>query len=141
MPAERTKFEDYLKSHNLKLTRERRLILDEIMQSNRHIEAEDVVYNLKNKGKKVSRATVYRTLELLKETGLVRRVCLGENQYRYEQVYGKEKHNHLVCVKCGNLIEFENEQVDHLQAEICQAHEFQMVTRCFQIFGFCQKCK
>ena len=103
---ERRLFIDYLGRKRLKITRERTALFDEVFSAHRHFDADDLVVRMHDKGKKISRATVYRTLELLFECGLVGRVRLNEEKYRYERLHRGEHHDHLVCTGCGRVIEF-----------------------------------
>ncbi len=140
MLAEIEKIEDFLKQKHLKFTEERKLIIDEMLSSQRHFEPEELVEHLRQKGKRVSRATVYRTLELLIEGGLVKKVCLGEHCFRYEHILGRKNHSHMVCLKCGALIEFSDEMIDQRQKWLSEQQGFEVLSRCFQIFGYCKNC-
>lgn len=135
-------FEYYLRRKNLKLTQERRVILDEMAGSDRHFGPEDLLFNLREKGKRVSRATVYRTLDLLVDSGVVKRVCLGPQQFYYESIAKKEqKHSHLVCLRCGKITEFSDQATEERLSRICRENSFRMTSRCFQVFGFCSNCR
>src|SRR4030066_788071 len=136
------KFEYFLRKKNLKLTRERRDILDEMSGSDRHFGPEELLLQLRDKGKRVSRATVYRTLELLVNSGVVKKVCLGPQQFHYESLAQKEqRHSHLVCLKCGKIVEFSDPRTEERINEICRENNFKMTSRCFQVFGFCSRCR
>jgi Fur family ferric uptake transcriptional regulator len=136
------KFEYYLRKKNLKLTQERRDILDEMSGSDRHFGPEELLLQLRDKGKRVSRATIYRTLDLLVNSGVVKRVCLGPQQFYYESIAKKEqRHSHLVCLKCGKIVEFSDEVAEGRITQICRENEFKMTSRCFQIFGLCSDCR
>ncbi len=136
------KFEHYLRKKNLKLTQERRVILDEMSGSERHFGPEELLTQLREKGKRVSRATVYRTLDLLVDSGVVKKVCLGPQQFYYESLANKkQKHSHLVCLKCGRIVEFSDPRTEERINQICDEHNFRMTSRCFQVFGLCSKCK
>ncbi len=103
---ERRVFTEFLKKKGLKTTRERTALFDEIFSAHRHFDAEDLVIRMRERGTKISRATIYRTLEILHECGLVGRVRLNEEKYRYERLKRGEHHDHLVCTSCGKVIEF-----------------------------------
>src|SRR5438874_12512536 len=87
---ERKTFSEFLAKKGLKTTKERSLLFDEIFSAHRHFDADDLVARMREKGKKISRATVYRTLELLFECGPVGRVRLNEDKYRYERLRKRE---------------------------------------------------
>src|SRR3990172_2722971 len=98
------KFRQYLYSEGQKFTPERIAVLDEIASHKRHFEADDLYVRLRSNGLKISRATVYRTLDVLVRSGIVDKVELGENRAYFEYVYGMEHHDHLICVQCGKVL-------------------------------------
>ena len=96
----------YLKSSgNRRATSERYAILDEVMRTQGHFDAEGLYYRLITNGVKVSRATVYNTLELLQNCGLVSKYRFTENSSRYEKAFGRPHHHHLICLECGDIFE------------------------------------
>src|SRR2546423_9745469 len=113
------RFQDFLAQNALKLTTEREALVREICATHYHFEADELLFKMKQKSVKISRATVYRTLELLVKSGLVRRVHLGEEHYHYEHVRGDSHHDHLVCTACGSVIEFNDPELEQRQLEIC----------------------
>lgn len=138
---ERRVFVEFLKRRGLKTTRERTALFDEIFSAHRHFDADDLVEKMRERGKKISRATVYRTLELLHECGLVGRVRLNEEKYRYERLRKGEHHDHLVCTGCGRVIEFVEPRIELLQDEVCSRHDFAPSTHSHQIWGLCAPCR
>ena len=134
-------FERYLKTKNLNLTRERKLILDKVFSIDGHSEADEIFLRLKKDKKDVSRATVYRTLGLLVDSGLVRKVYLGEDHIHYEHTFGHTHHDHLVCLKCGKVIEFSDKKIEKLQSSVCQENGFKELSHTVQIFGYCKGCR
>src|ERR1700692_434641 len=98
------RFSDFLSRQGQKLTRERTALVREIFSTHYHFEADELLFTMKQKSVKISRATVYRTLELLVKSGLVRRVHLGEDHYHYEHISENSHHDHLVCTTCGTGI-------------------------------------
>jgi Fur family ferric uptake transcriptional regulator len=139
--SEKKLFVDFLLGKNLKLTRQREAVVDEIFSGSGHFEAEEIVQRLKANRSRVSRATVYRTLELLLECKLVERLELGGAGSYYEHVHPGEHHDHLICTQCGNVIEFHNEKLENMQAEICNNFDFQETHHSLRIFGLCSKCR
>src|SRR5258706_12427463 len=108
MPAverEVQRFQQFLGKQGLKLTNERKALVREIFATHYHFEADELLFKMKEKRVKISRATVYRTLELLVKSGMVRRVHLGEDHYHYEHVTGNSHHAHLICTPCRTVIE------------------------------------
>jgi Fur family ferric uptake transcriptional regulator len=138
---ERRLFGEFLKRKGLKTTRERSALFGEIFSTHRHFDAEDLVIRMREHGTKISRATIYRTLELLHECGLVGRVRLNEEKYRYERLRKGEHHDHLVCTGCGKVIEFIDPAIEHRQDAVCRAHDFVATSHSHQIWGLCGACR
>lgn len=138
--AVKKQFKDFIKKKGLKFTSQRETILDEILNVKGHFEIEDMVRRIKEKDIPVSRATVYRTLNILKEMGLVSEVIKYSNKTIYE-ISLKQHHDHLICTKCGNIIEFSEEEIEKLQDKICQEYGFKPETHRLEIFGTCKNCR
>lgn len=134
-------FAKYLSSKDLKLTKEREAVLREIFLYRGHLEAEDLWHRLRKKKKRASRATIYRTLELLVDSGIVRKVDLGHGHSHYEHVLGHAHHEHMVCLKCGKVIEFSDKKIEDSLKRLCEKSRFEHSSHCFQIFGYCKDCK
>ena len=134
-------FQTFLQTQGLKLTGERSALVREIFSIHYHFEADELLFKMKEKGLKISRATVYRTLELLVKSGLVRRVHLGEDHYHYEHVSGNSHHDHLICTTCGGVIEFHDEELERLQLAICEKKKFTPTFHNLQILGVCDSCR
>ena len=134
-------FRQFLLAQGLKLTRERESLLREIFASHYHFEADELLFRLKEKNVKTSRATIYRTLDLLVKSGLVRRVHLGEDHYHYERVTRNSHHDHLICTTCGGVIEFHDNEIEARQLEICRRKKFTPTFHNLQILGICDECR
>ena len=137
---------DILRKHlktsgNLRATPERFAVLDAVMQSQGHFDAEALTYRLKTSGVKISKATVYNTLDLLQECGLVSKYRFAENISRYEKAYGRPQHHHLICLECGDIIEFVNDRLERIQEEVCAEKSFDPQSSSLQIFGTCSRCR
>ncbi len=122
-------------------TPERFAVLDAVLESQGHFDAEALYYRIITSGKKISRATVYNTLELLKECGLVSKYRFAENISRYEKAFGRPQHHHLICLECGDIIEFVHERLERIQEEACAEKGFTPQSSSLQIFGTCAKCR
>jgi Fur family ferric uptake transcriptional regulator len=133
-------FAKYLDSKDLKLTKERKAVLQEIFLHRGHLEAEDILHNLRKK-KRASRATIYRTLELLVDSGIVRKVDFGHGHSHYEHVLGHAHHEHMVCLKCGKVIEFSDKKIESSLKKLCEKIGFEHTSHCFQVFGYCKDCR
>ena len=138
---EQLRFERFLRGRGLKLTEERKSLLSAIFQWDHHFDADELHMSLKQRGQDISRATVYRTLDLLIQSGLVRKQSLGDQHAHYEAVRGNEHHDHLICLNCGKIIEFFREDLEALQDSICEAHHFKPLHHSHQIFGLCESCQ
>ncbi|MFN2442664.1 MAG: Fur family transcriptional regulator [Thermoanaerobaculia bacterium] len=136
------RFRGYLQQQGLKLTNERDSLVREIFSTHYHFEAEELLEKLRKKKTKISRATIYRTLELLVKSGMVRRVHLGEDHYHYERVMGDDaQHGHLICTTCGAVIEFHDEALEARQLQICEKNRFTPTFHNLQILGVCGSCR
>ena len=139
--AQMGQFAEFLSQRQLKLTRQRAAVVEEILTNPGHFEAEEIVEQLKRNRRRVSRATVYRTLELLKECLLVERLDFGDSAAYYEHVEEGAHHDHLICLSCGNVIEFHNAGLERIQASVCANFDFEEHHHSLRIFGYCSKCR
>jgi len=138
---ERIRFESFLKSRGLKFTSQRKAIFEEVFRHHGHLEAEEVVNRLREKEARASRATVYRTLDLLVEAGMVKSVRLGKEQRYFEHVHHGEHHDHMVCVGCGRIFEFYSPEIEECQDRICREQDFEAERHTMVIFGLCAECR
>lgn len=136
----REAFRKYLKTHGVKYTGARRKILDTALDLKDHFEAEQVLYLLRERGLKVSKATVYRTLPLLVDCGILKQVRFDVKQAHYEHAFGEGPHDHMVCRRCGRIVEFASDEVIELRARIAQRHHFHVISHRFQLSGLCWEC-
>lgn len=134
-------FHDYIARQGLKSTRQRDIILDAFLSSERHLSIEELYLKLRAKHPNIGYATVYRTLKLFAESGIAREMQFGDGQTRYEHVGEGEHHDHLVCTGCGAIIEFENETIETLQNEVAAAHGFLIKTHKLELYGLCARCQ
>lgn len=134
-------FRRYLEKHGLKLTAERQALFDEIFARHEHFEADELLLRLRTQHKKISRATIYRALDLLVDSGIVGRVRIGESGYRYERLRAGEHHDHLICTECGRVIEFYEPRIESLQDEVCERHGFLPISHSHQMRGICRQCR
>src|SRR5512139_2226377 len=140
--AAREILSNYLKENGkLRATSARFAVLDEVLHTQGHFDVEGLYYRLITSGVKVSKATVYNTLDLLKDCGLVSKYRFAENTSRYEKAFGRPHHHHLICLKCGDIIEFVNEKLERIQEDVCGEKNFVPQSSSLQIFGTCSKCR
>lgn len=138
---ENQKFREFLTTKGLKLTKERDEILNEILIMKKHFDPEELFIRLKAKGSKVSRASVYRTIPLLIESRLIEEVERIDRHAHYEKVSENRHHDHMICMKCGKIIEFYSPTLEMLQDEICQKEKFKGIKHSLEILGYCEKCR
>jgi Fur family ferric uptake transcriptional regulator len=134
-------FRRYLHGQKLKFTPERAMILDAVLRKESLFEAEGLAADLKSLGHRVSRATVYRTLNHLQDAGILKQVFFDNKQSYFEVIAGRTTHDYLICVQTGEVIEFDSEKLRNLRDEICAAHGFEPLSHQFHIFGVSPKAK
>ncbi|MBK8231658.1 MAG: transcriptional repressor [Candidatus Eisenbacteria bacterium] len=135
------RFRAYLATQSLRMTRQREELLTAVFHAPRHFEAEDLIKTLRERQGHVSRATVYRTLSLLEECGVLRKSLFGHNRHFYESVVGRHHHDHLVCIRCGKIQEFEEPRIEEMQEQICTRYGFKILDHVHEIFGACENCQ
>jgi len=133
-------FREYLRDRGLKYTDERQELLQAVMRNDEHFEAEQLLLQLHQAGSRVAKATIYRTLPLLVSCGIVKAVQFSNDRVHYEHTYGQDPHDHMVCRRCGRIIEFDSSDVDRLRAALAARHGFYAVSHRLQIMGLCQQC-
>ena len=136
------KFQEYLATQGMRLTQERSIIVEDVFSQHEHFDADQIVERLTplKSGDRVSRSTVYRTLTLLEEAGLIRKVARTNDRDVYEHDYGYPQHDHLICSECGELIEFYNADISRLIEQIATQHGFRMTGHRLEVYGRCQQC-
>ncbi len=136
-----SKFREYLASRPRpqRFTEQQRQLLEHIFAQHRHFDVEQLMEDLKRSGRRISRATVYRTLPKLVEAGLLRRIDLGGRTV-YDHDYGYPFHDHLVCEECGTMIEFQSPTLDAALQEVLLQHQFRARNRTLVIRGVCAAC-
>src|SRR5688572_26804870 len=136
------RFMDFLAKKNLRITSQRQAIVDTVFSTDKHFTAEQLLDWSRKKDKSVSRATVYRTLPLLTESGLVHEMDFGKDYKFYDPNYADHpNHNHLICQDCEKIVEFESEKIARLENEISHKLGFSVKTQRLQITGTCQELK
>lgn len=139
--AKKKIFREFIAHKGLKSTRQRDVILDAFLSSDRHMSIEELYLKLRAKHPHIGYATVYRTLKLFAESGIAREIQFGDGQTRYEHVNEGEHHDHLVCTGCGTIVEFENESIEKLQDEVAMGYGFLIKTHKLELYGLCAKCR
>ncbi len=135
------RFRRYLRDHHQPVTRQRDLVAQVVFLSDEHLSVEEILRRLKARGEAVGTATVYRTLEVLVESGLVRAHDFGEGFKRYEPMPAQTHHEHLICERCGRVVEFQNVQLERMLPMIADEHAYQHQRHRVEIYGVCGECR
>lgn len=134
-------FRDLLKRKKLKFTRERKRLLEEAVNEKAHFDADAWYLRLRQKGVEVSRDTVFRSIPLLLEAGVLQKsVGRGKGEY-FENAGQTGHHDHMVCLQCGRVIEFASEKIERLQEQIAQSRGFHLKFHDHRLYGYCDKCR
>lgn len=131
-------FREYLKGKGLRLTEERKLIFKEVSSRKGHFNPDELYLDMRKKGLKPSKASIYRTLPLLISAGLIEQVEKTDKHAHYERISGH--HDHMFCISCGKVIEFYSKTLEGLQEKICKAERFQSISHTLEIKGYCRRC-
>lgn len=132
---------EYLAGRGLKSTNQRDTILHVFVNAGSHLSADELYSRIKKTHPRIGYATVYRTLKLLAEAGMAeeRRFEDGFTRYEYRATDGH--HDHLICTRCGEIIEFENDQIEELQSNVAKRRHFRVLSHKLEIYGLCSACQ
>lgn len=131
----------YMSEHGLKSTRQRSLIIELFFQTPGHLSVEELWGKVRQQDTKVSVATVYRTMKLLADCGLAHARNFGDGQTRYEPAAGRHHHDHLICTRCGTIVEFENDRIEAMQDSVARKHGFKVTSHKMELYGLCRDCQ
>jgi Fur family transcriptional regulator, ferric uptake regulator len=137
-------FIKYLKGKGFRITNERLFILDSALKMNKHFDADELYLKMKSEYIRASRATVYKTLDLMSECSILTRHNFKGGRSRYETKSGKNKHYHILCIRCNKIIEFEDSKIEKMQKALCRRHNMNLIDHSLQVFAVCtdeKKCK
>lgn len=143
MQVESSGMQSSLRERGVRLTRQRKLLLDLIDTSGKHLDADTLYQMAKEKDPKLNRVTVYRTLKLLKEGGLVDELDLAhwEGEKHYYETRLKQEHAHIICLRCGRVEEFFGEQLQAVRGQVSSQFGFEIVFARTEIGGYCSHCR
>ena len=141
MSSEAFIFKDFLKKKNMNCSQPRETILDVFLQIDGHIEIKDLCLRVSERDELISQATVYRTMNLLVECGIARENFLTDEKRFFENVLGRDHHDHMVCTNCGSIKEFHSTGIEERQGVVADEHSFTMTSHRMTLFGLCQDCR
>ena len=137
----RTILQDHMVKKGLRSTDQRRLIVETFFSSPNHVSIEELLAGVRAKDPRVGYATVYRTLKLLAECGVAFERRFGDGLTRYELADDASHHDHLICVECGNITEFEEPRIESIQEEVAERHGFILRNHKHEMYGVCPECQ
>lgn len=131
------KLEKYVKENGLRLTHQRRMIAQTFFESEGHLDLNQLHGLVQQREPGIGLATLYRTVRLLVDSGLASGSRLGGPAARYESALDDEHHDHLICVECGRIVEFCDDQIESRQDQIAREHGFRIVDHKMELYGVC----
>ena len=134
-------FAAYLKQNGLKMSRQRVLVVDSFLRSGGHVSTEELYHSVRERDNRVGFTTVFRTLKALTHCGLARETDLQDGRARFEPLYNRPHHHHIVCTQCNRTIEFLSPELESLQEQIVSRYGFKSWSHQLQILGTCQDCQ
>ena len=140
MIKQRIRLTEHLNDKGLKMTPQRGVILDEFLDVEGHLSAEELYYVIKQADPTIGQATVYRTIKLLADAGIAKTVYFGDGIARYEPRYGTSHHDHIICEKCRRQVEFIDPEIEKLQEKQARIHGFNLTSHRMILYGICPDC-
>ena len=141
MSEEERRLQDYIQHGGGRVTETRRLILEAIYETHNHFSGDDIFIRLNEKGYEVSRASIFRTLPLLVEAGLLRESISNERHKHYEHTWGHTHHEHLICNECCQVMEFYDSNLENVLKEVADRYGYSISDHKIEIYGICPECR
>lgn len=137
----RAMLQGHMAKHGLRHTDQRKLIVETFFKAKDHISIEELLNDVRAQDTRVGYATVYRTLKLLAECGVANERSFGDGLTRYELNDEQSHHDHLICVECRTIVEFEEPRIEMLQEEIAERYGFLLKSHKHEMYGLCSTCR
>ncbi len=134
------RFKDHLRAQRLKSTAQRDTIVRAFLDTQRHVSVEELYNEVRRRNPRIGYATVYRTMKLLTECGIAAERHFRDGEARYESA-AKRHHDHLICERCGRIVEFEEPRIEDLQEQIAKRLGFQFTGHKMELYGICRDCR
>ncbi|MFN0118288.1 MAG: Fur family transcriptional regulator [Elusimicrobiota bacterium] len=131
-------FQEYHQLKGLRMTQQRNLILDHLLEAHHHLGMDEIYQALKSKG--IGKVTVFRALKMLEECKLIDKFSSADGHSRYEIKYERPHHDHLICVRCGAIKEIQWPQIERIQEKACKSLGFNAIYHRHEVFGICKSC-
>lgn len=135
------KLKKILHKEGLRFTNQRKAVWNEIISSDEHRNADEIYMAIRQNGVLVSRATVYRTIDVLVKNNMVRKLDVGVGPSKFEHKMDTHHHDHIICIQCGRIEEFMVHKIEDLQDSVAKEYEFKLVRHIHQLFGICKDCQ
>ena len=132
--------QEVLRGRGIRLTPQRKLIVRRAV-AYLHFTAEELVKAVRALDRSIARGTVYRTLSVLHDTGIVEKHDFRYGPPNYEVTFGKAHHDHLMCIQCGEIIEFQEPRVEHLQEDVVKRYGYKLLSHTHKLYGLCASCQ
>ena len=130
----------YIAENGLKTSKQRDLVAEVFFSTGGHLRVEELLEKVREVSPRVSQATVYRTVRLLQDCGLAAARHFSDRETRYESSDAEHHHDHLICTRCGRIVEFVNERIEKLQHHVARAHGFSVTAHRLELYGLCNAC-
>ena len=140
MKSEKDIFREHLRNNGMLFSRQREQFLDIFLKTEKHLTINDLYDLARKKNPQIGLATVYRTIKVICDAGLARETDFGGSIRRFEHKYKHQHHDHLICLKCGKIIEVMSPAIEKLQENLAKKHRFKAVRHRMEIFGICRTC-
>ncbi len=140
-PSELEIFRDFLKHQGMRYTPERETIIREIFSTHEHFDVDSLYLSIRQKGHRISKASIYRLIPLLIQANLIEEVFFEKGQMHYEHIYGHEHHCHLRCKQCSKIEEFSDHRVAQIEQDLEKRFGYKVLRHRLDVIGLCKSCQ